>query len=155
MSADDIDDGESRLDYETNPRASIIIYQSNFAESTSPACERNVQIYPVPDPEDNLYYFRTDIQAPPYQVRMQGGDFDIVCMRISTLANDDTIPKLVAKCLCRPCQDDVAWDDPEPTSCENCEETCLTPSCPGYRVCRFHFCSCDTYGRYNLRSGRR
>jgi hypothetical protein len=147
-------DSDERLDYRTNPLGSLIIFSSNIAEATSPLCERNVQVYRAPDLEGTLYYYRTNIQAPPYQVRLHG-NFDHVCMTIATLASDDTILKTVARCMCEPCIEDVTWADPEPLSCSNCSETCRLPTCSGYRVCRFHFCTCDTYGRYNLRSGRR
>jgi hypothetical protein len=147
-------DSDERLDYRTDPRGSIVIYCSNVDEPTSPLCERNVQIYQAPDDRNNLFFYRTNIQAPPYQVRLSGGP-DLILMTISTMASDDTIPKLIAKCLCEPCIDDVSWAEPEPLSCANCEETCGDPTCSGYRVCRFHFCTCGLYGRYNLRSGRR
>jgi hypothetical protein len=167
MSLDDVDydsDSEDRKDYRHYLQYNDV-YQSNMYGPNSPLCERNVQIWRVPDPRrgvhdleplNNLFFYRTDIQSAPFQIRLDSSlDSDAAQMRISTLANDDSIPKNIAKCLCIPCTDDVTWNESAPLSCENCAEDCGDPACPGYRRCKFHCCACDMSGRYNLRSGRR
>jgi hypothetical protein len=119
-------------------------------------CERNVQIYRAPckSGRRNLYYYRTNIQRIPSQIRLNGRYLD-VCRRIATLATDRTFRQVTAKCLCGPCDDDATWDDPQPISCNECSAACTVPTCDGYRRCSFHFCNCGRLGRYNLRSGRR
>jgi hypothetical protein len=143
-----------RLDYEVVPGYSDYIFSSYRYHAYDQRCERNVQIYRVTDAMGNLWFYRTNIQRSPYQIRIDG-DFHAVSLIIATLASDNQFLRARAKCLCASCDDHVHWDHPEPLSCDECSYSCLNPACTGFRICRFHFCTCGRAGRYNLRSGRR
>jgi hypothetical protein len=141
-----------RRDYRVRPGFSDI-FNSGRYDTTLLLVQRNVQIYRVPDASDNLFFYRTNLQRIPSQIRLRG-DIVSVCMRITALASDNTFVRVRAKCLCVYCNDDVTWAHPEPVSCDECLETCFNRACTGYRRCRFHLCTCGRHGRYNLRSGR-